>query len=77
MRDPKTFLRGIIEAEVSRLENQVRFIAEKTEGKIAIGMQLCYYFWCKGSFLQGAHEKILLKETAIRGSSLIGKELWK
>ena len=67
----------MIETEVSRLENQVRFISEKIEGKIAIGMHLCVYFWCKGSFLRGAHEKILLKETAIRGSSLIGKEFWK
>ena len=65
------------EAEVSRLENQVRFITEKIEGKISNGMQLCFYLWCKGSLLRGAHEKILLKETAIHGSSLIGKEFWK
>ena len=56
--------RGMIEAEVARLKNQARFISEKIEGKIAIGMHLCFYFWCKGSFLRGAHEKILLKETA-------------
>ena len=67
----------MIEAEVSRLGNQVRFIVEKTEGKIAIGMQLCFYFLCKGSFLRGADEKILLKETAIRGSSLLRKEFCK
>ena len=63
----------MLEAEVSRLENQVRFIVEKIDGKIAIGMHLCFYFWCKGRFLRGAHEKSLLKETAIRGSSLIRK----
>ena len=67
----------MIETEVSRQENQVRFISEKIEGKIAIGMHLCSYFWCKGRCLRSAHEKILLKETAIRGSSLIREEFWK
>ena len=49
----------MLEAQVARLEHQVRFITEKIEGKTAIGMHLCFYFWCKGSFLRGAHEKIL------------------
>jgi len=35
-RERKTFLRGMLEAEASRLENQARFIVEKIEGKIAI-----------------------------------------
>ena len=49
-RERKTFLRGMLEAEASRLENQARFIVEKIEGKIAIGMPLCFTFGVRAAF---------------------------
>lgn len=36
-RERKTYLRGMLEADASKLENQARFILEKIEGKVAIG----------------------------------------
>ena len=41
-RERKTYLRGMLEAEASKLENQARFIVEKIEGKITIGTILFY-----------------------------------
>lgn len=37
-RERKEYLKGMLEAEASKLENQARFILEKIEGKITIGM---------------------------------------
>ena len=36
-RERKDYLKGMLEAEASKLENQARFILEKIEGSIAIG----------------------------------------
>lgn len=38
--DRKEFMKGMLEAEASRLENQARFILEKIEGKIVIGVYI-------------------------------------
>ncbi len=41
----KDYLKGKLEAECSKLENQARFILEKIEGKISIGKTSCLFYF--------------------------------
>ena len=43
-RERKTYLKGMLEAEASKLENQARFILEKIDGDVAIGMIIICLF---------------------------------
>ena len=46
-RERKSYLRGMLEAEALKLENQARFILEKIDGKIVIGneaFKICFAF---------------------------------
>lgn len=46
-RERKTYLKGMLEAEASKLENQARFILEKIDGDVAIGtILLCLFNTC-------------------------------